>query len=73
MTAGSFAADVVFNADGTAHTSTLHNCTWEFDAEKQQLTWVYPHGLKEMVKLPIDPRGTKGVSSVGTELVITKK
>ena len=73
MTAGCFGADVVFYADGTAHTSTLHKCTWEFDAEKQQLTWTYPHGLQEMVKLPIDPRGTKGVSSVGTEIVITKK
>lgn len=73
MTAGSFAADVVFSADGTAQTSTLHKCIWEFDAEKQQLTWTYPHGLKEMVKLPIDTRGTKGVSSTGTEIVITKK
>lgn len=73
MTAGGFAADVTFFADGTAHTSTMHECTWEFDPEKQQLAWTYPHGLVEMVKLPIDTRGTKGVSSAGTEIVITKK
>lgn len=73
LKAGSFEAEVAFSGDGTAHTSTNHDCSWAFNADKQVLTWTYPHGLKESVNLPIDTRGTKGMSSRGVKFVITKK
>jgi len=72
---GSYKSDFTFFPDGTMfHSTENFRGTWEVDLETRRILVKAPNGGgTDKINLPLDPKGTEGLSSSGGVFKLTKK
>ncbi len=72
---GSYTANLIFHADGTVtHTTEKKTFKWVIDLEAGQVKYVYgKEGQADIIKLPLNDKGTTGINGNGHEFIITKQ
>ena len=71
-----YSTDFTFFPDGTMYHSTEnHRAKWHVDLETNQIIVLPPggKGRGDRINLPLNPRGTEGISSSGGTFKLTKK